>query len=108
MQSQLNHNVRKRTFGHVRSAKIQIRLRMSAVWSESSLGAFWIAKVVKFPHADNEDSDQTVQKRSLISVLGAEIKRCVFSCCDSFVINTLDMHWNFSSADDIVTATAYE
>ena len=34
----------KRTFGNVRPAKIQIRLRIRAVWSESSLGAFWIAK----------------------------------------------------------------
>ena len=32
-------SVWKRTFGHVRPAKIQIRLRIGAVWSESSLGA---------------------------------------------------------------------
>ena len=37
-------NVRKRTFGHVRPAMIQISLRIRAVWSESSLGIFWIAK----------------------------------------------------------------
>ena len=42
-------------------AKIQIRLRIRAVWSESSLGAFWIVKEAKFIHADNEDSDQTVR-----------------------------------------------
>ena len=35
---------RKRTFGHVRPAKIQIRLRIRAVWSESSLGACRMAK----------------------------------------------------------------
>ena len=34
-------NVSKRTFGHVRPAKIQISLRIRLVWSESSLGAFW-------------------------------------------------------------------
>ena len=37
-------NVRKRTSRHVRPAKIQINLRIRAVWSESSLGAFWTAK----------------------------------------------------------------
>ena len=50
-------NVRKRTFSHVRPAKIQISLRIRAGWSESSLGAFWIAKEAKLLHEDNEDSD---------------------------------------------------
>ena len=40
----MNHNVIKRTFWHVCPAKIQISLRIRAVWSESSLGAFSIAK----------------------------------------------------------------
>ena len=57
----LSHNVRKCTFGHVRPAKIQISLRIRAGWSESSLGAIWIAKDAKFLHADNEDSDQTAR-----------------------------------------------
>ena len=35
----------KRTFDHVRQAKIQISLRFGAVWSESSLGAFWIVMI---------------------------------------------------------------
>ena len=61
----MTRNVRKRTFGHVRPAKIQISLRKCAGWSESSLGAFWVAKATKFLHADNEDSDQTVRKRKL-------------------------------------------
>ena len=43
----------------MRPAKIQISLRIRAVWSESSLGAFWIAKDAKFLPADNEDSDQS-------------------------------------------------
>ena len=42
----------KMCFGYVRPAKIQIR----AVWSESSLGAFWIAKDAKFIHADSKAS----------------------------------------------------
>ena len=37
-------NVRRRTFGLRRPAKIQIRLRIRAVWSESTLGAFCITK----------------------------------------------------------------
>ena len=61
-------NVRDRTFSHVRPAKIQISLRIRAVWSESSLGAFWVAKGAKFLHADNNVSDQTAPVRRLICV----------------------------------------
>ena len=64
----INRNARQRTFGHVRPAKIQISLRIRAGWSESSLGAFWIAKDAKFLHADNEDSNQTARMRRLIWV----------------------------------------
>ena len=53
----LSRNVRKRTFEHVRPAKIQIRLRIRTVWSESSLGAFWIAKDAVSPLVENEESD---------------------------------------------------
>ena len=63
-----NLNVRKSIFGPVRPAKIQISLRIRAVWSESSLGTLRIAKDAKFPHADNEDSDRTAQMRRLIWV----------------------------------------
>ena len=45
-----SHNVRKLTFGHRRPAKFQISLRIRAVWSESSLGAFWIANDAWFLH----------------------------------------------------------
>ena len=65
---QLSHNVRKPTFGHVRPAKIRISLRICAVWSESSLDAFWIAKNTKFLHGNNEDADQTARTRRLIRV----------------------------------------
>ena len=34
-------------------AKIHISLRIRAVWSESSLSAFWVPKNAKFFHADN-------------------------------------------------------
>ena len=46
---------------HVRPAKIQISLHIRAVWSESSLSAFWTAKDAKFLHANNEDCDQTAR-----------------------------------------------
>ena len=49
-------NVGKRTSGHVRQAKIQISLRIRAVWSESSLGAFLLGDAAMFLHADNEDT----------------------------------------------------
>ena len=51
---------------HVRPAKIHISLRIRGVRSESSLGAFCIAKDAKFLHADDEDSDPTARMRRLI------------------------------------------
>ena len=51
----MSRNVKKRTFGHVRPAKIR------AVWSESSLGLFWLSKDANLLHADSEDYDKTVK-----------------------------------------------
>ena len=51
----MSRNFRKHTFGQVRPVKIQIRLRIRAVWSESSLGTFWITKFAKFLRTDNKD-----------------------------------------------------
>ena len=65
-RKQMCHYVRKHTFGNIRLAKTQISMRIRAVRSESSLGAFWIAKDVKFLHADNEDADQIARTRRLI------------------------------------------
>ena len=62
-----SRNVRKR-FGHVRLAKIQIRLRIRSVGPESLLGAFRIAKNATFLNAEHEDSDQIGRKRNLIRV----------------------------------------
>ena len=53
----------------MRPAKIQISLRIRAIWSESSQGEFRIAKDAKFLHADNEDSNQTARKRRPIWVI---------------------------------------
>ena len=55
----------KRTFENVRPAKIQISLRICAIWSESSLAAVWVANDAKCRHAENEDSDQTGRMRRL-------------------------------------------
>ena len=54
------------TFGHVLPAKIQISLRIHAVWSVDLLGAFYIAEDAKLPHVNKEDSDNTAQMRRLI------------------------------------------
>ena len=81
----MSRNVIKRTFENVRPAKIQISLRIRAVWSESSQGAYWIAKDVEFLHADNEDSDQAARMSRLIWVfIYAHIRRYVFSRWGSY------------------------
>ena len=64
----INRDVRKRISVDVLSGKIQISLRIRAVWSEPSLAAFRIVSVAKFLQADNEDSDQTARERRLIRV----------------------------------------
>ena len=60
--------MRKGIIEHMLPAKIQISLCIHAVWSESSLSAFWITKDAKFYHADNGDSDQTAWMHRLIQV----------------------------------------
>ena len=44
----------------------QISLGIRPVWSESSLGAQWVAKDPSFLHAESEDSDQTGRMPGLI------------------------------------------
>ena len=63
----LNRNFRERT-SSVRPAKIQISLRIRAVWSESSLGACWKTNDALFLDADDWDSDQTARMPLLIWV----------------------------------------
>ena len=73
--------VRKHTFEHFLPAMIQVSLRIRTIWSESSLGAFWVAKDAIFLHADNEDSDQTARSAGWFeSSFHAHIRRYVFSC----------------------------
>ena len=70
---EMSHNVKKRTFGHLRPTKIPIRLRIRAVWSEFSQGAFLIAKSAKVLNADNgwagwaEIAGRTCQKASFLT-----------------------------------------
>ena len=52
----------------MRPVKIQIRLRIRAVWSESSLDAYWMSKDAKFLLADNKKSDA----QAVLSSLGAQ------------------------------------
>ena len=56
-------------------AKIQIRLRKC---SGASLGAFLIAKGVKFNHTDIEISNQTARTRRLICLIWAKISEGMF------------------------------
>ena len=78
-QKQMSPTVRKHISGNGRPVKIQISLCIRAVWSESSLGALWIAKNTNFLHADNEDSDQTARMRRLIWVfIGRTCKKVHF------------------------------
>ena len=51
----MSGNVRNHIFEHVHPLKIQIRLRTHTVWSDSSMGQFWIAK--EEVHIDNHDTD---------------------------------------------------
>ena len=55
-QWRLRSNFRKCIFDFVRQTKIQISLRIRGVRSDSSLGAFWVAKHVNFLHADSLDN----------------------------------------------------
>ena len=52
----------------MRPVKIQISLRIRAVWSEASLGKFLIPKNAKFFHAINVRSDQTARKPILTEI----------------------------------------
>ena len=75
----MRRNFRKRTFRHVRLAKIQVSLRICAIWSESSLGAFRMAKDVKFLHADNEDWSDSTDAQADLSLLWAHMLEGTFS-----------------------------
>ena len=50
--------------GHVRPVKIQIRLCIRTVWSESSLDTFWIGKDTHYMKNINEDTQEMSQSQS--------------------------------------------
>ena len=56
-------------YEHVRPTKIQISLRIRAVWSESSSDAVWIAKDTVFPFCGQwRDSCQTLDAQACFSL----------------------------------------
>ena len=58
------------------SLKIRISLCVCAVWSGSSLYAFWMAKNTISGHVDNEDSEQTVHmSEGMFSHLAAHLSQ---------------------------------
>ena len=82
----MSRNGQKRALEHVRQANIQISLRICAVWSESSLGAFCIAKDPQFLHADSGDYDQIARMRKLIWFFaGRHVRRYVVGRCGSYI-----------------------
>ena len=80
-----SRNVRKCPFWLEHPAKIQISLRIRAVWSESSLSAFWITKEAIFLHAYNEDwSDCADEEAVLSQFVRAHVRRYASSRCGSY------------------------
>ena len=70
----------------VRPAKTQISLGICPVWSESSLGAQWVAKDPSFLPADSKDSNQSGRMPRLIRVFaGRSLILLVLSCRGSFL-----------------------
>ena len=88
--SRMSRKAWKRTFGHtcahVRSANIQISLRIRAVWSESSLGALWMIKDAKFQYADNEDWAECTDAQCDLSLLWAHMSKGTFSHVTAYLI----------------------
>ena len=96
----LNHMVtwnewqcQKCTVGHVRTVKIQISLCNRAGWSESSLGAIWIAKDARFLHTDKVDSDQTAWMRRLIWVRLVHMSKGEFSRVEVWMYHINEYDW---------------
>ena len=85
----------KRTFEQVHQAKIQISLRIRAIWSESSLNVFWIAIGARFLHVDNEASGQTARMRRLIWVFVGRTAEGTFSHVDHVVFCVPCIKWKW-------------
>ena len=74
----INRNFRKRTFGYMRPANVQFSLRIRAVWSESSLGAFWIVMDAKFLNADKDDWSDCAHAQTDLSLCWAHMQEDTF------------------------------
>ena len=74
----MSRNGRKHNLGHVHPAKIQISLRVRAVWSESSPVAFWISIDTKFLYADNEDWSDCADAQADLSLRWAHMPEGTF------------------------------
>ena len=68
MNLHLSQRMIESTQWHVRPAKTQISLGIHPVWSDSLPSAQWVAKDLRFLHADSEDSDQTGRMPRMIWV----------------------------------------
>ena len=86
----MSRNVRKRTYGYVHPAKIQISSSCAFVQSSQNLhwAHLYICKEANFLHADNEDADQTAQVRRLIWAFAGCIcqKVCFLTLWPTYVL----------------------
>ena len=79
---------------HVHPAIIQISLHIRAVWLESSLGIFSMAKDAKFLHADNNDRSDWADERVDLSIRRARMSEAMFSdVAANFVNFPKSKHW---------------
>ena len=69
----------------VRPAKTQISLGIHPVWSESSLCAQWVAKNLRFLHADSEDWSDWADAQADLSLCWAHTHFVGLSCRGSFL-----------------------
>ena len=81
--------VRKCTFGHVRSPKTQISLRIRTVWLESSLSAWWNIGSLAFQSVRSEYTAQTEQMCSLIWI----VTECTYQKVPFCFINPCPAEW---------------
>ena len=83
---------------HVRPAMTQIRLRIRAVWSESSQGTLWIAKDPKRLQVDSEDPDKPARIRTLIWVFAGRPCNLIGNALPQLKYNLNNkVQWLFSS-----------
>ena len=95
----MSRNIKKRTFGHVRPAKVQISLHIHAVISESSLTAWRNDASLDIQNTPSEESDQTAWMHRLIWVFVGTIVQSTFchvlaQMFMAFCWNKKEIRWN--------------